>query len=142
MGYPAKGQGLVLARLGFGERNKGIVRVVLCNLVALFVATGLTFVGNAVIVGPTFEAHWFHLSQASALPVSRGRIHMLAPETLRAVVGVAVAHHHLPAVLALKILLSSYKCHRGLLYRYLCLFLNGYPDLRTTVESHGKFRTR
>lgn len=53
---------------------------------------------------------WHHAS-AGSCPITWRGINMLAVETVRAVVGVAISFYMNPTVLAGKILNSSYKSH-------------------------------
>jgi hypothetical protein len=50
-------------------------------------------VDNSVFSTLEFHAHWFHEPLASFLAIARIHVNMLAPKTLRTVVGVAASVH-------------------------------------------------
>ena len=74
-------------------------------------ATSGTPVGNDRASALVLYPHRLHQATTPLSPISGIIIHMLAPETFGAVVGIAIPLHMLLAILANKILNYTFECY-------------------------------
>lgn len=77
----------------------------------MFFIALLTLVDYTKLARSSFDAHRFHHTLTGFRPIPRFYINMLTPQTLRAVVSVAVSLYFRLTVLAHKIFLHSLKTH-------------------------------
>lgn len=70
---------------------------------------------NAVVRRRSFEPHGFHHAKAYSRPIAWRDIDMLAPQAVRAMVGVSGADHFRAAVFADEIFYAFLECAHGVL---------------------------
>lgn len=68
-------------------------------------------VHNPELAGSALNPHWLHKTAALLFPITRLNINMLAPQTLRAMIGVPGALYLCAAFLTGEILLHPLKAH-------------------------------
>lgn len=74
--------------------------------------TFFAFLGDDVVIDDTFYRYWLHHTAALRRTITGVHIHMLAPQTLRAMIGIACALHLRAAMLAGKIFFGALKFDR------------------------------
>lgn len=92
-------------KINFLFQPDGFVKIIVrTQMVASFLAANLATLNHQPILALKINIHRFHQAAAKLGPVARINIHVFGPETLGAVIGVAIAFDRLAAMFANKIL--------------------------------------
>ncbi|KKW24655.1 MAG: hypothetical protein UY70_C0003G0015 [Candidatus Kaiserbacteria bacterium GW2011_GWB1_52_6] len=90
-----------------GKRNDGLVAIILRNVILALHFAAYAPVHDAIVRCRAFEPRGLHHAATRLCPIARIFVHVLAPETLRAVIGVAGTLYELSTVLTGKVLDGS-----------------------------------
>ncbi len=83
--------------------------VVLCDRYGARNVAPFTLLDDAILAGRTLECDWFHHPAAGSRPIARRHIYVLAPQALRAVIGIPVAFYVNTAVFTNEILNRTFE---------------------------------
>ena len=118
-----------LVDLLFHHRKEVLERVAPVGAVALCVAAFLTFVSQDVLPFLNLRVHGLHHSTTPSSPIPGIDVNVLAPETVRAVIGVAVTLNAATALLTHKIFDSFLKLFHISLCRIQYGSISFYRDV-------------